>query len=108
MPNPKILINLLKATKGAKKIPLPYKKWAEPRLLDLPSGLAKRVRYEGVQEKFLGMSKEGKILTKPGAFTFTDLRGGSTFMVPLEKDLNWEVWKTLQKMDKQNFSKGGK
>lgn len=113
MPNPRLLINLLrgvgeKAPRGIgalKKVPreIPYRKWSGIESLD-PS-LSKRARFDGIQDKVFKGSK-GEIETKPGFYQFTDKKTDSTFLVPLEEDINFGVWDRLQKLDKA-FKEGG-
>lgn len=101
MPNPRLLINLLKRAekplgkKVVKKIP--YRKWLETDPLD-PT-LRKKVQFEGIQDN-LQRLPSGEIKTKPGFYTFTDKKSGSTFLVPLEEDLNFGVWKKLKELEK--------
>lgn len=109
MPNPRLLINLfkklgkVKGTGVLKKVPkeIPYQKWATE---SLDPNLAKRVQFDGIQEKIFRLPK-GKIAIKPGFYQFTDKKTGSTFLVPLEEDLNFGVWQRLDKLEK---SFGGK
>ena len=111
MPDPKLLINLLKGFQKAKGTgalgkktsgEIPYRKWSEVETLN--PALRERVRFDGIQEKAF-RSPSGEIGTRPGYYQFTDKKSGSTFLVPLEEDMNFGVWKKLGELEK---SFGGK
>jgi antitoxin component HigA of HigAB toxin-antitoxin module len=70
-----------------------------PKEPPLRSDLSEKVRYEGIQETAF-KSPTGEIETKPTHHTYTDLKTESTFIIPLEADLNKAVAAKLVEMDK--------
>lgn len=88
MPNPRLLINLIKQVKK-----IPYRQMLEARKPSMPSispFLSKRVTYRGVQQNEL---------LKPAFHVYQDKVTGSSFMIPLKGDFNTEIVKRLQKLD---------
>ena len=100
MPSPRLLINLIKGVRKPLGKKIPYRKWTESQVKSLDPTLAKRVRFDGIQEKAFRLP-EGRIETKPGFYQFTDKKSRSTFLVPLEeKNLDFGVWRKLKELEK--------
>ena len=86
---------IIEAVSFGKLKEIPYQKMLEGKPKSMPSispFLSKKVRYEGLQRDHL---------ERPRWHMFTDKKSGSSFMVPLEEDINVGLVKGLQRLEEK-------